>query len=312
MHYFRVFLKIVGAAAAFVALVLLAGWVTILFVTRGGDVYIPETIGQSLVSSIRILQEHSLYPYLASEQYHPNAPRGYVIAQDPAAGSLRKRYTTVKLVISSGPERLIMSDLRGYGIRQARIECERMGLGTISEIMIHHDELKEGAVIAHIPGPGELNFPGNAATIIVSLGSHPPRYKMPDIVGKDVETARGLLTEHFEVETLLVQRNDLESDIVILQDPEPGIPIVPGQLIKITVTEPGQDLKTVPNVFSYRVPQGLLEKEVRITHTVLDTETVLLKKTVEPMEEIKVFIDKTGLGKVTVYLNNKLVYTEIW
>ncbi len=306
------FIKIIIGTISFLGMSFIAGWITLMLFTQGGDVVIPDILGRDLTSGLQLLQEKKLYAVLEREEHHAVAPKGYIVGQNPLPGEMRKSYSTVKLVLSSGPERLTAPDLRGFGIRQARIETSQKGFGAVSELYIHHATHLEGEVVSHIPAPGEITFPGNPFTFLVSLGPYPEMYRMPDLVGKRLDDVQKNISDFFQCETTTVERNDLQSGIIVSQDPEGGRPVLKNSRIRLEITKEKSAETKSPALFTYRIPMGFLDKQLLIYLIQNDERTTLLERIVKPLEEIKLFVPKTGNGTIEVLLDNQTVLTETW
>jgi len=296
----------------FIVLTGISGWLTLWIITSGGDVSIPNVVGEDLKDAIGLLQSRQLYLVLDGEEFHAEAPRGAIIAQNPEAGDVRKAFSTVRVMLSAGPERLEMPDLRGYGLRQARLEMTHFNVDTIHEHVIHHTEYAEGEVIAHSPGPGELVVPDAAVSMIVSKGKERPRYRMPDVIGLTIDESRGLLEEfQSQFDITVSDRREFGPGIVIGQVPESGEPLQFGDPIHLTITAEERDVAGTPSLFTWRVPTGFLNKSLLITYTVDNETEVLMEREVAPSEEVMLYVPNTGRGVLEITLDGELVLSKI-
>ncbi|MGB3974792.1 MAG: PASTA domain-containing protein [bacterium] len=304
-------LKFLLGFASFALLAALAGWITLVWMTSGGDVYIPDVIGKKLTDALGDLQSNSLYLVLDGEENHAEAPRGVVIAQNPPAGSIRKAYSTVRVILSAGPKRLEMPDLRGYGVRQARLEANELVNGVFTEYFIPHHDYSEGEIVAHIPGPGEVIVPNSGISFLVSVGPPKKRYRMPDVIGLTLKETRGVLQQfsaHLDI--TVSDRREFGPGIVIDQSPEPGSPLELGNKIQLIVTP--QDGNTlVPKRFTWKTPPGLLNKNMLATYTVRGKSEILAEYEVKPSEDITLFVPETGIGLLEIFLDGVVVYSEV-
>ena len=296
--------------AFFIILAGITGWITLTLMTSGGDVYIPDVVGKSLRSAISDLQANQLYLVLDGEESHPEAPRGAIIAQNPASGVMRKAFSTVRVIISAGPERLEMPDLRGYGVRQARLETAELISGPIRETYLFHKDYNEGEVIAHIPGPGEIVIPDTTLTLLVSTGPKKTRYLMPDVIGLTIAESRGILQEfQSSLDFTISERREFGPGIVIDQEPKPGDPVERGTRILLTVTAREAGILG-PSRFVWKTPPGFLSKNMIVTYTVKDRTEILAEREVSPSEEVIVLVPETGMGLLEITLDGAVVFSE--
>ena len=304
-------LKFLIGFASFILLAAVTGWVTLVWMASGGDVYIPDVVGKNLSNALGDLQSSNLYLILDGEENHSEAPRGVVIAQNPPAGAVRKAYSTVRVILSAGPQRLEMLDLRGYGVRQARLEAGELVNGVFTEYFLPHQDYSEGEVIAHIPGPGEIIVPNSSISLLVSAGPPKSRYRMPDVIGLTLKETRGILQlflPHLDI--TISHRREFGPGIVIDQSPEAGSPLELGNKIQLVVT-PQDGSALVPKRFTWKTPPGLLNKNMLATYTVRGKTEILAEQDVKPTEDITLFVPETGIGLLEIFLDGVVVYSEV-
>ena len=297
----------------FCVLAALAGWVTLQLITSGGDIVLPDVTGKDLASAIQHLQETQIYSVIDGEQAHETIPRGSIISQSPSAGETRKRYSTVHLVISSGPEHIDMPDLSGFGVRQARIEASQLGFGSVSEILLHEAAFHEGEVIAHAPGPGEVVLPGSPLRFLVSLGEKPLEFRMPDLIGKSIEESRRILGSHFNPEIVMSQTRMQQPGMVVSQTPKAGEMLTERDSVSLEITpedsgSDGPDSET----FTYRIPEDTVAKQLQIEYILGDERRILRRMAPAPGDTVSVVVSKTGEGRIEVYLDGRKALSEKW
>jgi len=290
----------------------ISAWITLVLITSGGDVVIPDIVGKNLVTALGNLQGEQLYLVLDCEEFHKDAPRGTIIAQNPAAGEKRKSFSTVRVILSAGPLRSEMPDFKGYGLRQARLEMANLNIGIVQEHYIYHNDYSEGEIVAQAPGPGEIIVPDSDLSLLVSKGKKPQRYRMPDLIGLTITETRGLLNNfQNQIEISVSDRHEFGPGIVIDQNPKPGSPLLIGNHILLTVTAESGEVSGSPSVFSWNVPNGFLSKSVVVTYTINGKTEILLEKEADPAEELTIFAPNTGKGVLEISLDGETVYSEV-
>jgi len=288
------------------------GWITLLIITSGGGIVIPDIAGMNLKSAIGTLQSHHLYLVLDGEEFHPEAPRGAIIAQNPESGTTRKEFSSVRVVLSAGPDRLEMPDYRGFGIRQARHEIQNLNIGAFRESYDFHMDYAEGEVIAHVPGPDEVIVPGSDVTFLISKGVRQQRYRMPDLIGLTIEETRGILQKFGpQIDIKVSERREFGPGVVIEQSPKSGYAISLGDRVTLLVTAEDKLRADAPSLFTWQVPTGFLPKSLIMTYSVNEDTEILLEREVEPSEEIVVNVPNTGKGVLEVILDGDIVFSEV-
>ncbi len=149
-------------------------------------VRVPNLIGQ-------IYAELPLYPDLEIKQeprYDDKIPKGEIIDQNPMADNLVVKGTSVKVVVSLGPEPLdkTMENLAGYDIQQAKTFLESRGYFVLVDDA-PSDIYEEGEVISSEPGAGEKLTDGQTVKLLVSSGPLIKKENVPGVVGLDYATA---------------------------------------------------------------------------------------------------------------------------
>jgi beta-lactam-binding protein with PASTA domain/tRNA A-37 threonylcarbamoyl transferase component Bud32 len=161
---------------------------------------------------------------------------GRVISQSPRAGQEVARGTAVDLVISSGPEAIVVPSVIGLSEDDAVSNLEQAGL--VADVQRDENEAPEGQVFAQDPGAGEEVEEGDTVTITVSEG--PGEQEMPGVEGQDADDAEQLLEDEYG---LNVSR-ELETEpcaqppgTVCRQDPPAGTSVSPGDSATLYVLE---------------------------------------------------------------------------
>ncbi|MCK5125580.1 MAG: PASTA domain-containing protein [candidate division Zixibacteria bacterium] len=198
----------------------------------------PNIIGMTIVEAEPVLREAELEIITTSEEYHPDKPTGTILSQFPSGGTLVKAGRRVKVVTSLGQKAVEVPDLRGFSIRQAKLNLEASGF-TLGDIeWTSTDSLPEKVVVFSYPSAG-TNIPyGSEVNLMVNQGPYQRTVFVPRLIGLSLEDAAnrledkglsiGLITEkvneYFLPETVLEQSED------------PGTELLPGEEVDITIS----------------------------------------------------------------------------
>ena len=148
----------------------------------GRTVTIPDCTGRAVSE----LTPDACFDVTVEYRYDEQAPRGTVIAQSPAAGVQRKLAPTaptcaLKLTVSLGRERILLSDEVGANVREAAARLREQGL-RVKTVTVTGNA-PEGRVLDMQPAAGTELFRGDAVTLTVSVGMPVPTVKVPDLTG---------------------------------------------------------------------------------------------------------------------------------
>jgi eukaryotic-like serine/threonine-protein kinase len=195
---------------------------------QGAEVRVPEVIGLSEREAERLLATEDLKLSKISEQWSPDAPRGFITAQEPQAGGVVKRGRRISVVVSLGAQGTTVPLLDGVTARQAEMQLEGAGLKLGQTARAYSDQIGKDLVIASDP-PGETVVEQETAVdLLVSLGSVPRSFVLPRLAGRDaVSAARGLRDQGFYVALRETDRTGERSGSVVTQEPPAGRRVAP-------------------------------------------------------------------------------------
>jgi serine/threonine-protein kinase len=205
------------------------GLVTII-VSVGPEAFpVPYIVDIELDRAIYVIEQSGFVIGQQLEANDNNVPRGFVISQNPAAGTKLGPNSVVDLVISSGPNKIELGDLSRKSQEDAMQILETLGFKY--ELLDEFSEDIEMGLVAYtIPQAGSIVSPQEIITIVISLGL---QIEVPDLIG----------LSYAEVEEALLELNLIPSVIggtsgnVSEQVPEPGEFVDPDSLIEITFEE---------------------------------------------------------------------------
>jgi beta-lactam-binding protein with PASTA domain/tRNA A-37 threonylcarbamoyl transferase component Bud32 len=211
---------------------------TVTIIVSGGprETEVPNLEGLTQEEAEQELEDARLELGNVTEEASEDVEEGRVVSQSPRAGQEAARGSAVDLVISSGPEAIVVPSVIGLSEDDAVSNLEQAGL--VADVQRDQNEAPEGQVFAQDPGAGEEVNAGDTVTITVSEG--PGEQEMPGVEGQDADEAEQLLEEEYG---LSVTR-ELETEpcaqppgTVCRQDPPAGTPVSPGDSATLYVLE---------------------------------------------------------------------------
>ncbi|MDY6950788.1 MAG: PASTA domain-containing protein, partial [Thermodesulfobacteriota bacterium] len=124
--FFGLFLFVAGAA----------GYLTLRFIVRSEDVVVvPDLGGKDVVYALELLTDLGLNIKISAFVYRADIPKNHVAYQDPIPGAEVKKDRDIRIVLSKGPENVLLPNVVGMDIREAHIIMEENGLteGVVSK-----------------------------------------------------------------------------------------------------------------------------------------------------------------------------------
>ncbi|MBW8751489.1 MAG: Stk1 family PASTA domain-containing Ser/Thr kinase [Propionibacteriales bacterium] len=205
----------------------------------------PAVINMSSADAKAKVEKAGLSFKVGKSDYSETVAAGSVIKTDPDAGARISKDGTVTAVVSLGPERHAVPDVRGKSLDDAQAMLDQASLGFGQKVDRYSEKVAPNLVITTDPAPGTQLRPGTAVNVVVSRGPRP--IEIPDWTGRNGEKAASALGDL----GFTVNRTDQFSDTVaagkvISQSPSSGSGFR-GDGIALVVSK-GPELVPVPAV----------------------------------------------------------------
>jgi eukaryotic-like serine/threonine-protein kinase len=166
-----------------------AGWY--LAAGPGKQVNVPGILNMDQAEATASLTAVGLRLEVGGEEYSETVAAGLIISADPAPGASAAVDSAVTVVLSRGPERYAVPDVRGQPLEAAKsaITGANLAVGIITEDW--DAEVPVGSVVSADPPIGDELRPGSLVDIIVSKGPKP--VKLADYAGSPADDVRAEL-----------------------------------------------------------------------------------------------------------------------
>jgi serine/threonine-protein kinase len=195
----------------------LGGLVVAWYLTREDTASVPSVIGSTADEAVSRVEAEGL---VADVENRPgDAPDGTVIEQDPQGGAEADEGSTVRIVVSSGPETRPLPNAVGLDETAARDRLAAAGY-EVEVTEVFSDERPRGTVVSQDPPAGRQVAEGETVRLEVSKG--PEFVQLPSLVGRSADSAET------ELEQLGLQANVVEvpsrepAGTVVAQHPGAG------------------------------------------------------------------------------------------
>ncbi|MER6508021.1 Stk1 family PASTA domain-containing Ser/Thr kinase [Nonomuraea sp. NPDC001636] len=255
-------------AAVMVVAVAVTGW----YFSQTQYVQVPDLVGQNVVVAERAATSKGFKVNKVAGEYNEDTAEGLVLRTDPEGKTEVESGSTITLVPSLGPKRVIVPSVRGLTSDEARVKIAEAGLTVGSVKRLPNGEVERNKVIRSSPEAGEKVKEGAKVGIFVSAGM-----VMPDVTGMPKDEAAAYLGgQGFQVQVNEVD-DDAEPCTVIAQAPKAKSEVDKGTPAMITVARcqtdfwdwfkgdnearDDQDFRLVPAVIGKNVKDAKSELE---------------------------------------------------
>jgi beta-lactam-binding protein with PASTA domain len=156
---------------------------------HGREVTVPDFQGKTPAEARRIADDTGLSAQIEREYYSPTVPRGKVLSQMPAAGTIVRRGWELRLALSLGPQRVATPQVIGESERAAAISIDQRGLDLGSTATVQLAGVPAGQVIAQNPPPNATDVAAPKISLLVAQDALPQSFVMPSFIGQPLGSA---------------------------------------------------------------------------------------------------------------------------
>ncbi|MGI9642898.1 MAG: PASTA domain-containing protein [Acidimicrobiia bacterium] len=167
-----------------------AGSTVRLIISSGpSTVEVPDVTGQPVEDAVAELEGLG-FTTTTEEQASEDVEEGLVISTNPRAGTAVAPGSEVVVVVSTGPEDVVVPDFVGMTVEEANAAAEAAGLG-VTFVEDPDDPDPEGLVVEQDPAAGEMVPAGSEVTLQLSPATQDP-WTSIKVEDTGVLTAAGL------------------------------------------------------------------------------------------------------------------------
>ncbi|NLO82220.1 MAG: Stk1 family PASTA domain-containing Ser/Thr kinase [Clostridiales bacterium] len=278
------------------------------------DVEVPGLIGLYEEEANRVLEEKNLALNVL-ERKHSNQEEGRIIYQDPAEGMKIKPYSVVKVIVSLGPQTVVVPNVVGYLQREAEITIENAGLRLGQHEYIDSD-LPKGTVVRQSIEPDTEVVDGTEIVLVISKGPKIELVQVGEYIGLKEDIARQLIdNDNLNVGKVTKEYNDEYNEgLVFKQSPNHGDTVEKGTKIDIWVSLGPTPM--YPKVLEIKLPehedqegddQEGEEPMVRVTVKKADNDQAVYDR-MHSLAEGTVYVElkDRGVVKYNIYIDDEL------
>jgi len=312
--------KIVALLITLVIVVVTSAYLTLTLIIKSEDtVVVPDLNGKDVVYALEILTDLGLNTKVKGSEYSAVAPKNQIIFQEPEPGAEIKKGRDVRIILSKGAKTILMPNLKGLSVQQARIILEENDLcqGEVSRTF--SKKVEKDDVMTQVPTPGALITRGRCVDILLSMGIRTPTYMMPDLMGLSLDEAIQLLESRNLIlgEIKSFFHENKPQNTIARQEPLSGYRVTEASVVNIVINRKPDKINreslTGANgigLFRYRLENGFLKRRVRVRLNSFGFSIDLFNDYVKPGEEIWLLIPRNNDSTVLLYVDSELIKTE--
>jgi serine/threonine-protein kinase len=143
-----------------------------IVVGHGNEVMVPDLTGMHFDVAAKKCTDLKLYLQETEAVHSDEIPKGRIISQEPHPDIHTKRFRTVHVTVSKGPELIRIPFVENLTVVQAKLKLENAGLQLGKKIQRYSSDVKKGYVIGSQPSADELIPRKSEIDVIVSLGDY--------------------------------------------------------------------------------------------------------------------------------------------
>jgi beta-lactam-binding protein with PASTA domain len=162
------------------------------FAVQGREVAIPDLAGKVAGEAQQMLQVRGVGMKVEGRIYS-TLPVDAVVRQSPPPNMSVKKGQFAHVVLSLGPQKQTIPQLEQKSLRAARIELLRsaMQVGEVSSLYLPGWPID--TVVEQNPAAGTTDVTSPHVDLLVSLGTRPPAFLMPELTGLPLNEAESRL-----------------------------------------------------------------------------------------------------------------------
>lgn len=230
------------ATAFILALIFIGSMFYFNDIFTGQEKEVPDVVGIPYDKAKENLENIGLKAEYV-EQFSAEFEEGYVIAQDPKSGEIVKAGYPIKLTISKGSKMVEVPNLVNRNINEIDAILFNANLKE-GLVKYEYNPLPIGVVISQSPEARSKAPEGSEISVVVSQGPETKTILMPNLVGKDIITAKktietsGLIWGNIEYKF----DDNVAKDLVIAQSIAPETEVEEKRVVDLVVSKGPEDV----------------------------------------------------------------------
>ena len=200
------------------------------------DVKVPNVNGLTYEEAAQRLAQAGFKAEQGEQRYDNSAPKLTVLEQSPEPGAREGVGSTVTLVVSAGQRIVTVPTVTGMTRIEAQVLLEKDGFD-VGDVGETNSDAPAGTVVSTRPAAGAQVSVPSTVSLVLSRGPEAATLQMPELMGRDVESARLVLSQ-LGVRNVEVSYDPFATSTqgtIVSQTPVAGATILPGATVQLRV-----------------------------------------------------------------------------
>jgi beta-lactam-binding protein with PASTA domain len=272
-NHLRMFILSVAGLIIFVGIIA----VSVFFYAVHGEeqTMVPDVTGKELTEAMLELQVKELYPRLQLRYSQTSRDKGYILEQEPKAGTIVKAGRRIRLVVSRGVivnkvENFISRNIDEVRMDLMTLQAASGGLPLLSikePIMYDFSSENPGVILSQKPEPGTDISGPISLVFVVSRGRENLTVTVPQLAGLPLSRALEIISgTGINFRFVIKEKSEGESGgTVAAQIPAASSVISVNTPVQFTVTYPEKIADNeIFSLFKFNIPQNPYPLPVRL------------------------------------------------
>ena len=187
---------IISFAATGLLLLLIMAMIVLPYITKKNDtIYLPDVRNLNIVKAEKILSDKNFNIEIVQSNFNENYLPNEVVAMIPRAYTKVKKGRTIKLKIAGDKEDVILDDFFNKSLRNTKIALDQNNIFIDTLIYEYNTKIAKDYIIDQYPKKNQLIESFDKITLIVSLGTPPDYYTVPNLININFKKAKDVLTK---------------------------------------------------------------------------------------------------------------------
>lgn len=201
----KAFFRFAVLALILVVVAMVSALTAMRLAIHGQEVAVPALVGLTPSEAERTVSNLGLQMSIERQYYSPQIPEGRIMSQLPLPGTKVRRGWQLRVAQSLGPTRVAIPDVTGESEHAAELNIRRRGLDISSMAAVQMAGIPADQVAAQNPTANATQLVAPKISLLVTAGSTPESYVMPNFVGQPLGTVnRTLQDEGFKLGNVMV------------------------------------------------------------------------------------------------------------
>ena len=271
------------------------------------EIEVPNVVGKPVEVAQTILKTDKLRVSV-DEIPSKDVPAGDVISQTPPAGTKVKEQRIIHLTVSSGGSEILVPDLKGLTLDQAKERLQKLNLKIGAVENGSDPSMPENVIISQTPPAASKASKNTVVNVVINTKTS----KVPNVVGMTVQDAQKVLSAaHLRIGNVSSSDSKVRMDdptaIVLDQSPKAGESSGSSDAVELVIGSGRKESPEKRGTVTISVPKGGKEKTVEISVTDDNGKRTVLSQKADPGELISKDVSGNGNVRVQVSIDGVVV-----